>query len=87
VFFYSARLDAAVSNAETIRAARMLPHSTVIEVPGAGHTFSDSCLIKLEASFLVSPLRTPDRSCTADMKPIKFALDGFEAYVATVTAQ
>ena len=87
VFFYSARLDAAVPNAETVRAARMLPHSSVIEVPAAGHTFSDSCLIKLETAFLANPAGTQDRSCTADMKPIKFAVDGFESYVATVTAQ
>jgi hypothetical protein len=65
----------------------LLPHSTVIEVPGAGHTFSDNCLIKVEASFLVNPAGGLDRSCTADMKTVKFALDGFETYVAAVTAQ
>jgi pimeloyl-ACP methyl ester carboxylesterase len=87
VLFYSARLDTAVTNSDTVGAAKLLPHSTIIEVPGAGHTFSDNCLIRLEAAFLVNPSGTLDRSCTADMKPVKFALDGFETYVAAVTAQ
>jgi pimeloyl-ACP methyl ester carboxylesterase len=86
VLFYSARLDAAVSNSDTVQAASLLPHSTIIEVPGAGHSFGDDCLIKLEAEFLQNPSGVLDRSCARDMKPIKFALDGFETYVAEVTA-
>lgn len=86
VLFYSARFDMAVANADTIRVAKMLPHSTIVEVPGAGHSFSDDCLSHLEAAFLVNPSGVLDRSCTATMKPIKFALDGFETYVAGVVA-
>ena len=84
--FYSARFDMAVNNSDTVRAAKWLPHSTIVEVPAAGHSFSDDCLIHLEAAFLVNPSGLLDRSCTADMKPIKFAVDGFEAYVASLAA-
>lgn len=87
VLFYSSRLDAAVTNSDTIAAAKLLPHSTIIEVPGAGHSSSNRCLFKLEAAFLVNPSGALDRSCRAEMKPMKFALDGFETYVAKVTAQ
>ena len=86
VLFYSARFDMAVDNSDTVRAAKLLPHSTIVEVPSAGHSFSDDCLIHLEAAFLVNPSGVLDRSCTAEMKPIKFAVDRFEAYVATLAA-
>jgi hypothetical protein len=37
------------------------------------------------APCLGHPTAILDRSCTAQMKPISFALDAFEAYVAEVT--
>jgi pimeloyl-ACP methyl ester carboxylesterase len=85
VLFYYARLDTAVLVSDTLRVAKGLPHSTVIEVPGVGHNFIDSCLVELYAAFLDNPTGVLDRSCTAKMKPITFALDGFQAYVADVS--
>ena len=85
VLFYYARLDTAVLVSDTLRVAKGLPNSTVIEVPGVGHNFSDACLVDLYAAFLDNPTGVLDRSCTAQMKPITFALDGFEAYVAEVS--
>ncbi|WP_294070727.1 alpha/beta hydrolase [Sphingomonas sp.] len=86
VLFYSAALDTAVTNSDTVAAARLLPRSTIITVPGVGHSFSDGCLVQVEAAFLANPYGVLDRSCTANMKPIRFALHGFEAYAAEVAA-
>jgi pimeloyl-ACP methyl ester carboxylesterase len=85
VLFYYARLDTAVLVSDTLRVAKGLPNSTVIEVPGVGHNLSDACLVALYAAFLDNPTGVLDRSCTAQMKPITFALDGFEGYVAEVS--
>lgn len=85
VLLYYARLDTVVMVADTLRVARSLPHSTVVEVPGVGHNFTDACLFHLYTAFLNNPTGVLDRSCTAQMKPIAFALDGFEAYVAAVS--
>jgi pimeloyl-ACP methyl ester carboxylesterase len=85
VLFYYARLDTAVLVSDTLRVAKSLPHSTVIEVPGVGHNFSDACLVDLYVAFLDNPTGVLDRSCTAQMKPITFALDGFEGYVTEVS--
>lgn len=84
VLFYYARLDTVVKASDTLRVAKSLPHSTVIEVPGAGHNFTDDCLFGLYMVFLDNPNRALDRSCTAQMKPVTFALDGFDAFVAAV---
>ena len=85
VLFYYARLDTAVLVSDTLRVAKGLPNSTVIEVPGVGHNFSDTCLVDLYVAFLDNPTSVLDRSCTAQMKPITFALNGFEAYVAEIS--
>lgn len=42
-------------------------------------------LVDLYAAFLDNPTGVLDRSCTAQMKPITFALDGFGSYVAEVS--
>jgi pimeloyl-ACP methyl ester carboxylesterase len=81
VLFYYARLDTAVLTSDTLRVAKGLPHATVIEVPGVGHNFSDDCLVDLYSAFLNNPSGILDQSCTKEMKPISFALNGFEDYV------
>ena len=65
VLFYYARLDTAVLVSDTLRVAKGLPNSTVIEVPGVGHNFSDTCLVDLYVAFLDNPTNVLDRSCTA----------------------
>lgn len=85
VLFYYARLDTAVLTSDTLRVAKNLPRSTVIEVPGVGHNFSDDCLVDLYSAFLNNPNGILDRSCTKQMKPISFALSGFADYVAEIS--
>ena len=87
VLFYYARLDTAVLTSDTLRVAKGLPRSTVIEVPGVGHNFTDDCLVDLYSAFLNNPNGALDRSCAKQMKPISFALGGFEDYVAEASKQ
>jgi len=84
VLFYYARLDTAVLVSDTLRVAKSLPHSTIIEVPGAGHAFTDTCLFDIYVAFLDNPYGPFDRSCTSKMKPITFTLGGFDAFGAAV---
>lgn len=50
--------------------AATLPNSTVIEVPGAGHSLLSTvpCTIDIANDFLDAPTRQPDTSCLADIE-------------------
>ena len=50
--------------------AATLPNSTVVEVPGAGHSLLSSveCTIAITDDFLANPNQAPDTSCLADIE-------------------
>jgi pimeloyl-ACP methyl ester carboxylesterase len=51
-------------------AARTLPNSTIVDIPGVGHDPIDKsdCAAEVFASFLSDP-SAPDTSCVAGLKP------------------
>ena len=50
--------------------AATLPNSTVVLVPGAGHSLLSSveCTIAITDDFLANPNQAPDTSCLADIE-------------------
>jgi pimeloyl-ACP methyl ester carboxylesterase len=59
-------LDFGTSHASALRTARHLPRSTVLQVPGAGHSVGGhGCTGDVIASFVDAPLATLESSCLA----------------------
>jgi pimeloyl-ACP methyl ester carboxylesterase len=62
--------------AETVKAS--LPSAVYVLAPWAGHGVARSheCLgVKIMPAFLADPIKAPDLSCVAEMKPPKFVID------------
>ena len=71
----SGTFDTLTSLAWAKTAATRLSHSTVISIPGVGHTVSASspCARTVVDSFYADPDRAPDTSCVSKLKPAPFA--------------
>jgi pimeloyl-ACP methyl ester carboxylesterase len=70
----SGEFDAITSDAWAEDAARTLPNSKVVQIPGVGHSVLpvSKCAQSIEASFLASPM-APSTKCLAGLKPAPFA--------------
>jgi pimeloyl-ACP methyl ester carboxylesterase len=69
----SGSFDAVASLDWTKAAARTLPHSTIISIPGVGHYVAPQspCAQAVIASFLADP-KAPDTSCVGALAPPDF---------------
>jgi pimeloyl-ACP methyl ester carboxylesterase len=69
----SGTFDAATGESLAKAAARTLPNSTFVSVPGVGHgvAFASPCAKRVFASFISTP-NAARKSCVAKLKPPKF---------------
>jgi pimeloyl-ACP methyl ester carboxylesterase len=72
---FSGTFDAITSDAWAHDAARTLPNSTVVRIPGVGHYVlpESKCAQTIQASFLANP-EAPNTRCVARLKPPPFAI-------------
>ncbi|MEO7202440.1 MAG: alpha/beta hydrolase, partial [Candidatus Tumulicola sp.] len=72
----SGTFDTLTSLAWAKAAATRLSHSTVISIPGVGHSVSawSPCARAVVDSFYAAPDRAPDTSCVGKLKPAPFTL-------------
>jgi pimeloyl-ACP methyl ester carboxylesterase len=72
----SGTFDTLTSLAWAKAAATRLSHSTIISIPGVGHSVSawSPCARAVIVSFYATPDQKPDTSCVAKLKPAPFTL-------------
>ena len=86
VLLYGGEFDPATPYDDAVLAAKTLPNSTLVYVPGASHAaFSlDDCTRGIAHAFLHDPARAPDLGCLAGRKPVAFPTEGLGGFLASM---